>query len=96
MSAAPAIRWIERSPYLHEARVVLPNGHDVYAGYVAASPGQGIWRGYVGVGFSPVGVGPRGVMQRAVELRVAEPPLNAGAYPQLATLPDREDQSDTG
>jgi len=79
MSKAPMIHWIERSPYLHEARVTTADGADFYAGYVAASPGQGIWRGYVGVGFSPLGVGPRAVMQRAVEQRVAELPRQVEA-----------------
>ncbi len=71
MSAAPVIRWIERSPYLHEARVMTA-GADLYAGYVAVSPGYDDWRGYVGRGFIPVGMGPRTEMQAAVERRVAE------------------------
>ncbi len=69
---APLIRWIERSPYLHEARVVLPNGHDVFTSYVAASPGQSAWRGDVGSNFAPVGMGPRQEMQRVVEQRARE------------------------
>ncbi len=28
------MRWIEYSPFLHEARATLPDGHDVYVGYV--------------------------------------------------------------
>ncbi len=78
MSTAPVIRWIERSPDLHEARVTLPDGRDLYVGYVATDPGMDlsmghdVWRGYVGVGFIPVGMGPRDVMRRAVEQRVAE------------------------
>jgi len=39
MSPALAIRWIERSSSLHEARVTLPDGTDAYVGYVAVSPG---------------------------------------------------------
>ncbi len=72
MSTTPPIHWTERGPDLIEARAVLPDGRDVYAGYVAASPGQRAWRGYVGSNFSPVGMGPQSVMQRAVEQRVAE------------------------
>jgi len=72
MSTTPVIRWIERGPDLLEARAVLPDGRDVYAGYVAASPGQRAWRGYVGSTFSPVGMGPQSVMQRAVAQMVAE------------------------
>jgi len=72
MSPALAIRWIERSPSLHEARVTLPDGTDAYVGYVAVSPGEDAWRGYVGSTFVRVGMGPRGVMQRAVEQRAAE------------------------
>ncbi len=68
----PLIRWIERSPYLHEARVTTADGADPYAGYVAVSPGYDDWRGYVGRGFIPVGMGPRQEMQAAVEERVAE------------------------
>jgi len=76
---APLIRWIERSPYLHEARVVLPDGRDVYAGYVAASPGQSAWRGYVGSNFAPLGMGPRSVMQRAVAQMAVDIMRNGGA-----------------
>jgi len=72
MSAARAIRWIERSPYLHEARVTTADSADLYAGYVAVTPGADVWRGYVGRGFSPLGMGPLTDMQRAVEQRVAE------------------------
>jgi len=66
------IHWIARAPDLYEARVVLPNGRDVYAGYVAVTPGAAVWRGYVGRGFIPLGTGPRAVMQAAVEQRVAD------------------------
>ncbi len=86
MSAAPAIRWIERSPYLHEARVTTADGHDGYAGYVAAGSGQGAWRGYVGADFSPVGMGPRAVMQRAVEQGVADLLQDGSADQQRAAL----------
>jgi len=72
MSAAHAIRWINRSPYLHEARVTTADGADLYAGYVAVTPGAAVWRGYVGRGFVPLGMGPRMEMQAAVEERVAE------------------------
>jgi len=72
MSPALAIRWIERSPALYEARVTLPDGTDAYVGYVAVSPGEAAWRGYVGSTFVRVGMGPRGVMRRPVEQRVAE------------------------
>lgn len=80
------IPWLERAPDLYEARVVLPHGRDVFTGYIAASLGQGIWRGYVGVGFSPVGVGPRGVMQRAVEQGVADLLQDGSADQQHAAL----------
>jgi hypothetical protein len=66
------IHWIARAPDLYEARVVLPNGHDVYAGYIVVSPGADRWRGYVGYEFFPLGQGPFPVMQRLVEQRVAE------------------------
>ncbi len=72
MTTASAIRWIERSPYLHEARVTTTDGRDIFAGYIAASPDEGVWRGYVGRGFVPLGSGPRTVMQRAVAQRIAE------------------------
>ncbi len=72
MSAAPMIHWIERSPYLHEARLPTAAGADLYAGYIAVSPGYDDWRGYVGRGFIPVGMGPCTEMQAAVERRVAE------------------------
>ena len=70
--AAGTIRWIERSPYLHEARVTTTDGADLYVGYVAVTPGAAVWRGYVGRGLIPLGVGPHTVMQRAVAQRVAE------------------------
>ncbi len=38
-----AIRWIERSPYLHEARLTAADGADLYAGYVAVTPGAAMW-----------------------------------------------------
>ncbi len=52
MSTAIVIHWIERGSDLLEARAVLPDGRDVFAGYVAASPGQSAWRGYVGSNFA--------------------------------------------
>ncbi len=64
------IHWIECSPYLHEARLTI-DGADLYAGYVAMTPGAAVWRGYVGRGFVPLGLGSRTEMQRAVEQRVA-------------------------
>jgi len=72
MSAAHAIRWIERSPYLHEARVTTAASADLYAGYVAVTPGAAVWRGYGGCGFVPLGMGPLAVMQAAVERRITE------------------------
>ena len=72
MSTAIVIHWIQRGSDLLEARVVLPDGRAVYAGYVAASPGQSAWRGYVGSNFSPLGMGPRSVMQRAVAQMVVD------------------------
>ena len=51
---------------------------DLYAGYVAVTPGADVWRGYVGRGFSPLGMGPLTDMQRAVEQRVAESLLRGG------------------
>ncbi len=44
----PLIRWIERSPYLHEARVTTADDTDLYAGYVATTTGADVWCGYVG------------------------------------------------
>ncbi len=72
MSTALVIRWIERAPDLYEARVTLPDGRDLYVGYVASAAGAVVWRGYVGPGFEPVGAGARDVMQRAVEQRGRE------------------------
>ncbi len=72
MSTTPPIRWMVRSPYLLEARVTTTDGADLYAGYVAVTPGTDVWRGYVGRGFIPLGMGPRTVMQRAVEQRVTD------------------------
>ncbi len=72
MSKAPMIHWIERSPYLHEARVTTADGADLYAGYVAVTPGAAVWRAYVGRGFVPLGQAPFPVMQRLVEQRVAD------------------------
>lgn len=63
------IHWIERSPYLHEARLTTADGADLYAGYVAVTPGAAVWRGYAGRGFVPLGMGPRTEMQAAVEQR---------------------------
>jgi hypothetical protein len=67
-----AIHWIERSPYLYEARVTTADGADLYAGYVAVTPGAAVWRGYVGRGFVPIGTGPLTVMHAAVEQRVRD------------------------
>ncbi len=78
VSTTPTIHWLERSPDLYEARVTLPNGRDVYGGYVAVSPGEVVWRGYVGLGFTPVGRGPQVVVQRVVEQHVAEIVRRAG------------------
>jgi len=69
---APLICWIERSLYLHEARVITADGADLYAGYVAVTPGDDVWRGYVGRGFIPLGMGARPEMRAAVERRVTE------------------------
>ncbi len=78
MSKAPMIHWIERAPYLHEARVTTDDGADLYVGYIAVTAGTALWRGYAGRGFVPLGMGPRTVMQRAVEQRVAEILQRAG------------------
>ena len=67
MNKAPMIRWIERSPYLHEARVTTAEGVDFYAGYVAMTPGADVGRGFV-----PLGMGPLTVMQAAVEQRARD------------------------
>jgi len=90
------IRWIERSPYLHEARMTTADGADLYAGYIAVTPGAAVWRGYVGRGFSPLGIGPRGVMQHLVEQRVAEIMQRGGIGQQLAAFVDGDDQRDSG
>ncbi len=78
MSTTPPIRWMVRSPYLLEARVTTADGADLYAGYVAVTPGADVWRGYVGRGFVPLGVGPLTVMQAVVAQRVAEILQRAG------------------
>jgi hypothetical protein len=66
------MRWIEYSPFLHEARATLPDGHDVYVGYVAVWAGSDDWCGYVGINFTPVGVGPLPAMRRTVEEHMRE------------------------
>ncbi len=86
MNAAIVIHWIERGSDLLEARAVLPDGRDIYAGYVAASPGQSAWRGYVGSNFAPLGMGPRSVMQRAVAQMIAEILQDGRANQQRAAL----------
>jgi len=90
------IRWTERGQDLLEARAVLPDGRDVYAGYVAASPGQSAWRGYVGSNFAPLGMGPRSVMQRAVAQMVVDIMRNGSADQQRAAFVDGDDQRDSG
>ena len=72
MSRDRGVRWIERSPFLHEARATPPVGQDVYLGYMAVTPGAAVWRGYVGQGVAPVGMGPREGRRRAVEQRAVE------------------------
>ncbi len=67
MSQNLAITWRDESPSLHAAYITTVQGQEIYAGYVAVSPGYDDWRGYVGRGFIPVGLGPRAVMQRLVE-----------------------------
>lgn len=66
------LHWIERSPCLHEARLTTADGADLYAGYVATTPGDDDWRGYIGRGFVPLGLGTRTVMQAAVEQSARE------------------------
>ena len=66
------MRWIERSPDLHEARATLADGREVYLGYVAMTTGATVWRGYVGRGFEPVGMGAIDLMRQAVERRALE------------------------
>jgi len=61
-----------RSPYLLEARVTTTDGADLYAGYVAVTPGATVWRGYIGRGFVPLGIGSLTEMQAAVAQRAAE------------------------
>ncbi len=48
------------------------DGADLYAGYVAVTPGADVWRGYVGRGFVPLRVGALMEMQAAVEAHVAD------------------------
>jgi hypothetical protein len=72
MSRDSVVRWIERSPYLHEARATLPDGQDVYLGYIAMTPGAAVWRGYVDHDFEPVGLGLPSVLRKAVEQRACE------------------------
>jgi len=78
MNAAAVIHWIERSPYLHEARVTTTDDADLYAGYVAVTPGTDVWRGYVGRGFIPLGVRSLTEMQAAVAQQVTEIVDHAG------------------
>ncbi len=96
MSTAIVIHWIERGSDLLEARAVLPDGRDVYAGYVAASPGQSAWRGYVGATFAPLGMGPRSVMQRAVAQMAVDIMRNGGVDQQIAALEGGGDDRGAG
>ncbi len=66
------IHWIVRSPYLLEARVTTADGADLFAGYVAMTPGNSDWRGYIGRGFVPLGLGPLMEMRAAVAQRAVE------------------------
>ncbi len=52
--------------------VTTTDGADIYAGYVAVSPGYNDWRGYVGRGFTPLGVGSLTEMQATVAQRARE------------------------
>ncbi len=94
MSTTPVIRWMVRSPYLLEARVATDDGADLYAGYVAVTPGTDDWRGYVGRAFVPLGMGPRTAMQRAVEQRVADSVTGGGEGLHEAPQRARRDTTD--
>ncbi len=67
----PPLIWREIGiPNLLEARLIVGVGNGVYVGYVARSPGDDEWRGYIGLTHVLVGMGQRQVVQAAVE-RVA-------------------------
>ncbi len=62
----PEIVWQELAAELWEARLVEPTGLTLYAGYMAQSPGDALWRGYVGARHDFVAHGTRAEVRRAV------------------------------
>jgi len=62
----PEIVWQELAADLWEARLVEPTGLTLYAGYMAQSPGDALWRGYVGAQHDFVAHGTRAEVRRAV------------------------------
>jgi len=76
MLAAPVIAWMPVANLIDllEARLVDGNGADLYAGYVARTPGDGDdeWRGYVGVTHVLVSIGLREAVQAVVERAARE------------------------
>jgi len=65
---ALTITWREVGiPNLLEARLIMGAGNGVYVGYVARSPGDNEWRGYIGLTHTLVALGTRDAVQAAVE-----------------------------
>ncbi len=67
-----SFKWRQEAPTIYAAYALTGEEQPVYAGYVAQSPDVAEWRGYVGVGFTPVGRGSLGVMRRVVEQHAVE------------------------
>ncbi len=74
---APTITWHQVVvPDLLEARITTGDdgdgGEGLYAGYVARSPGDNEWRGYIGLTHTLVALGTRDAVQAAVEQAARE------------------------
>ncbi len=65
------------------------DGADLYAGYVAVTPGADVWRGYVGRGFIPLGMGARPEMQAVVAQQVMEMLQSEPRHDPHTSGPDR-------
>ena len=69
----PPLIWREVGiPNLLEARLIRGAGNGVYVGYVARSPGDDEWRGYIGLTHTLVALGTRDAVQAAVEQAARE------------------------
>jgi len=69
----PPLIWREVGiPNLLEARLIMGAGNGVYVGYVARSPGDNEWRGYIGLTHTLVALGTHDAVQAAVEQAARE------------------------